>query len=253
MRWSGPRIPSARRTQATRHCSRCARRSTASWRSARQPLYESIALLRRAGSFLPYDHIVAFADRQGWAVNPDATQRVLDVADGEDAFRGRASRLCATRVAPRRKSVAPGSQKRRYPDRRARPHSTSDSCCRSVGRSKQPRRPALGQTGWAMQRPRSIWECSGSSERTMSRQRPRLAARPSARAQQRVPSGAEPASRFGTVQGDIDGAHETLITYGTVNRRLLASRGELKRASRRPLISTSQKSPARSAQPPPTT
>ena len=27
-----------------------------------------------------------------------------------------------------------------------------------------------------MQRPRSIWECSGSSERTMSRQRPRLAA-----------------------------------------------------------------------------
>jgi tetratricopeptide (TPR) repeat protein len=54
---------------------------------ALEPLYASVALLRRAASFLPYDHIVAYADRQlGRPIDDKSWDRIIEVADRADSL-----------------------------------------------------------------------------------------------------------------------------------------------------------------------
>ena len=54
---------------------------------ALEPLYASVALLRGAGSFLPYDHIVAYADRQlARPIDDKSWDRIIELADWGDSF-----------------------------------------------------------------------------------------------------------------------------------------------------------------------
>jgi hypothetical protein len=55
---------------------------------ALRPLYASVSLLRQADGFLPYDHIVAFADRRPVRpIHPASWERILQTAQGEEVFR----------------------------------------------------------------------------------------------------------------------------------------------------------------------
>jgi hypothetical protein len=62
---------------------------------ALEPLYASVALLRHAGSFLPYDWIVAYADQKlDGEINPNTWDHILDISDAEAALGPRARRAC---------------------------------------------------------------------------------------------------------------------------------------------------------------
>ena len=54
---------------------------------ARRPLYSSLALLSPVGSIRPYDHIVAYSDRElGREINERSWDRVIEVAEDGDAI-----------------------------------------------------------------------------------------------------------------------------------------------------------------------
>ena len=54
---------------------------------ARRPLYSSVALVSPVGSIRPYDHIVAYADRElGREVNERSWDRVIEVVEDADAI-----------------------------------------------------------------------------------------------------------------------------------------------------------------------